>query len=814
MIITWYEQPTRNPIGESLDLTWPEVIGLLKRSYHQGSKELAPGWAPHRLADGGTRKNEHVIDLCCLVLDVDHKGEADVSKVVAGTAGFARLIHSTASHTEGSASLRIVLPLAAPVPRDSWKEAWDAFALARGLAGLVDPLRDPARFYYVPTGPSGEIPEWDVTEGELLDLSKFQNVNKPKEVPTKSNNVPIADPAPVNLDQLRSRIAKGEWGKKLLKGEPLAESGGRHNAIRDAANEVARLAPEDTPQEALEELFAESFAAMDLEGIDAWHDLELALASARPWWAERRRERREAFEASRRSLLSKNAEAPEQVTEPLKDVEPAPKAADLPIIDAQIYNPDGTYTEAAITRWASDNQCTIDEFQKRWMIVHARSYWLFSEGRYLAPLDADTTEMKVHEVLAPAPVRLVNATEKDGMPVFKNRKLLDIRMDYGTAPIKVAASLEAPKSFYDAAEDRFVEALCPPRKITPKHHADVAEWLDLLVEDRRLNAKLLHWLATASQLGRPTSALYLWGPPSCGKSMLGWGIAKRWTHGNATKFDHFLGSFNSLIADCPIVVASEDLPESVGNITATIREMLGEGHFTMNRKFLPSVQVAGYPRLIITANDSAVFERLNESLTQAGVQAVAQRILVIEVSEKAAKYIKSRESIAHWAPGGDAIAEHIAHLAQTLGENPFFDGRWLVPGEMSAMHESLVIGGYTGALLKFMSRMFEKMDSKGEIPGMAGLVKLGNGELLIATKVFTSEDNWKRFVGSEYRQSDKAIGGALRDHLSVDGKPMRFTNTGPRFYKIRSEFLKLWIERNGMGDWESIQMRINEAKTP
>src|SRR6266849_9302198 len=238
MKIAWYEKPTKSAVPEPFDWTWEELVSVLS-NWHFGAKDKAAGWAPHEVEC--TRKNENVRALSCLVLDGDHLSDDRCRDLFSKTDGFRRLIHTTASHVPGNNCVRIILPLARPVPSAEWRERRGAWIASMGLTGLVaDSTKDPARFYYVPTSPSKDAErEFEVAEGRMLDL--LQEVPIVPPVPAAIVSAALVKAADqeilgeVSLESIRRVLdswgsaepAKNRRARAIHDGEPWGDFGRR-----------------------------------------------------------------------------------------------------------------------------------------------------------------------------------------------------------------------------------------------------------------------------------------------------------------------------------------------------------------------------------------------------------------------------------------------------------------------------------------------------------------------------------------------------------------------------------------------------------
>ena len=90
-------------------------------------KRALPAWSPAIFATGASRRADAVLEVGCLVLDVD-AGDPDAA--FDAWPGLIALMHTTWSHHPGAPRYRLVLPLARPVPAARWGQAW-AWAAAK-----------------------------------------------------------------------------------------------------------------------------------------------------------------------------------------------------------------------------------------------------------------------------------------------------------------------------------------------------------------------------------------------------------------------------------------------------------------------------------------------------------------------------------------------------------------------------------------------------------------------------------------------------------------------------------------------------------
>lgn len=84
--------------------------------------------------EGATRNDANVIAMTALVLDIDK--DADLDRTRAALAGREAVIYTTKRSTPTALRLRVILPLAAPVPARDWPGTYRHFAIELALPGL------------------------------------------------------------------------------------------------------------------------------------------------------------------------------------------------------------------------------------------------------------------------------------------------------------------------------------------------------------------------------------------------------------------------------------------------------------------------------------------------------------------------------------------------------------------------------------------------------------------------------------------------------------------------------------------------------
>lgn len=128
-------------------------------------------WAPVAVSSTGSRTNESVVSISCLVLDFDTGVSPDAALETIRDSGLAFVAHSSHSHTLAKPKFRVVVPLSRPIPLEAWAEAWaylhETFGPESDKA-----CKNPARLYFLPsTPPEGAFDTWsERQDGRLLDV--------------------------------------------------------------------------------------------------------------------------------------------------------------------------------------------------------------------------------------------------------------------------------------------------------------------------------------------------------------------------------------------------------------------------------------------------------------------------------------------------------------------------------------------------------------------------------------------------------------------------------------------------------------------
>lgn len=361
-----------------------------------------------------------------------------------------------------------------------------------------------------------------------------------------------------------------------------------------------------------------------------------------------------------------------------------------------------------------------------WIIQKAKSYYIFFDGGYLGPFIAEELIPQVKKYLEPlAPVSVTRMGSKS----LVTKKQSDLILEYGCVADKIVADLSLSRARYDADSCVLYEAPCPLRVLKPQYDVQVAEWLEALGGPER-EQELLEWLSVVTLLGEPCAALYLDGPPGCGKTLLADGLAKLWG-GEPVELDSAMAGFNNELIRCPLILADETIPcDWKGRPrTAELRKFIQNRAHTIRRKYMPDIQAYGATRLIITSNNRELLAN-GENLTSNDIQAIVDRIIYIQCQQQAVKYLQSlgNDQVRSFV-SEDKIARH----ALWLRDNVTIErgARFLVTGADSALNRTMTTS--TGLRADLCNWLVDYLICPSKYPDDL-LVRRHKGSLLVCVR--------------------------------------------------------------------------------
>jgi hypothetical protein len=660
------------------------------------------------------------------------------------------------------------------------------------------------------------------------------------------------------LDDLRTKMRRNrnqdraELFRMIREGEPFAVAGERDRTLQKVASLIGFFDCVADP-EILAEILRPSLEAMaeaQPEGAMTFEDAVDKIARAqndarrKNAISEGAQERiKKALIAQARGLIKKLPKpadlvvVPEPPTPAAKPVDsqlpldqilgarvPAlavlPGTAEQPTsgnIDPDSYSEDEI--KGFISRQAQLCGCEIsmEDWKKRWIIVHGDTLFIFSNGKYLAPIPTKNFRVSSHRDLAPLPARLgeseayyynpITTNSNTGLPRRKtNEEVFD---EIATVARHLVADMAIDESYYDPDTQTFYEAVCPLRTdLKPRFDARIQKWLELLGgEDVE---KLLDWIATVTYLKAPSCGLFLSGPPDTGKSLLANGLARLWHTGGYTRMEEVVGAFNADLAKCPLVVADETLPEG-GNgkpiSTKRLRDIISADTRALKRKHMSNASLTGTIRCMFLANSANLLAPDEEILGPDSLNAVASRFLHVVVPKEASEYLASlggrHGGTSQWIVG-DLIAQHALWLRDN--RKVVAAGRFWVAGHLNKMHQSLATSApLNGQVIEWIIRYLLK--PKPEVKAARGVLA-GNGELWVNGSTIT--DYWAEYMKNKsgpppLNKVAKVLQGLVVDNgrSSAEGGRVIRTDRGTkRYWGLRVQGILLWASGHGFDESE------------
>lgn len=561
-------------------------------------------------------------------------------------------------------------------------------------------------------------------------------------------------------------------------GKPYATQGERGTVLRDLTWVLAGLCPEATTDELVEYLAPSVMATLGPDEDQDTPDVGLGAAqrkleSAR---AKRTQEDRDAIAGMQAGLIR-------------TDQPPAPLSAVLIVSHPRtdtvwVRKPDGTYRDA----WRASAAYTYRDHPEglRWAADAGVAVWWRTNGQG-------------------------GATPKGQAQVME---------EYSTPldPVRYRMSLTADCNTFDPATGAFTEACAPLRRDIPARWDEgVDGWLRAMAGDEY--PRLVQWLAAAPMCDRPIPVLAIIGRKGAGKGLLIDGLSRLWGRRRAPSFLSIQGTFNEAVAQSPLLVADEYLPDTVNGVDVFeyLRELVTARSHTVNRKHLPLVQVDGCVRLVYASNkaDGLNFRNANPDAKAA----LAERFVHIQPGIAAGEYLDTIPDAVKTAwVEQDIIAGHVLwlHANQPLT----YRGRLLVEGNGGGLIDAASNSrGVNGHLCEALARVLLDPDTVRNTA--RDFVLVGDGELWVATRLFEDKTAWESLVPSmEGRCYSTAALGAALGMLATESGRKRFKGqkTGRALQSIMHRVdvsqVYAYARRTGMGDTDVMAAVLATGRVP
>lgn len=486
-----------------------------------------------------------------------------------------------------------------------------------------------------------------------------------------------------------------------------------------------------------------------------------------------------------------------------------------------------------------DDEDTLSkkDLLKKGIITHQTDKYVYDWGThqyFTAPARDPIYFMGVKDVCWPdkgdCPFQHAYVTEKG------ERKTLSISQlctKYGSAAEKAYYSFDVAGTTFDQRTRTFIINPAPRRHEEAVFDKDIDTWLELLGGEDHFDT-LCAWLAGLSHLDKPCAALYLDGPPGCGKSLFSLGATQLWSEGSVM-YEGVATVFNEDILRSPVCLIDEGFTnDNHKNASKQMRRLVAQQTHRVNKKGGAIVPLHTYLRILIAANnDKVLFSGKEENQSANDTLAMGERILYVKVpNNKARDFFKEHNrdnSLTNkWIAGG-AFAKHVLWLGQNIDLSN--SGRFLVEGKSSDMHNKMLFEGTErGKVCESLVRFAECPDAlykeglKMPDPALKNGMLIGEG--YVAVNAGTLSSFWvflaKMGQTTTAREPDPIDHRHAQSHLkalsgketSVKGRvKLLGVSSNYRYWLIPIELVILYSETYDFGDSERILKNASESSS-
>lgn len=727
------------------------------------------------------------------VADIDKASDEQVMQALGALSakGWAHCLYSSHNHGVRKGSephtnrVRVLVELDRELSPAEWKPLWDAMNAIVG--GISDPAcRKLSQPYYKPSCPPGSDPLWSFWEGAAAPVDELVRASK------------SAGAAPTVVKQRRvSRLELEELAKRLLRqrtssalkgvgaalarglaGEPIAEAGSRDETLWalcatvvdefpdvDAAGLAEVLEPGLTKMSSAEQVFGPKEVADKVER----HRAGVAMA-------------KEEAEVARRTVRQQRIL---ESTGGRRDWEATPEELD-----------------------ALCKRQNVDDVRKLTL------FWVRTRWAYFQRADGS---------ISPEPVAIDDLVEtcKRDLAVYpwfdsehtcangitRDKTANEMRADYGGLYSSVEYDITAAASRYDNAAHRLTIAPTPLR-VQPQY-SEVAAGLIAAMDP---TGKLKDWVASSPRQDKPTAMLVLCGPRGTGKTLLCRGLARMRCDGPPSVIETMSANFNSdIIRSGYWLEADEALGEDYKRRGSQyLRSLLSVSSRTVNVKYSPEYVVTGYPRVVVTTNSLDVMET-RENLTSADLDALSERVLLVQVGDEAKDYL-TKVRAEHGLERVNALVQNdelAAHALWLRDNHKYIPAtRFLVEGGESALQSHMAVSvGSRGDVIVWLLRYLQepiKLNSKREL-----YVRVRSNELWAnATGIEQCWDTYLKSKPPSLNTIGRALGG-----LSYAERRLPRANGIPTDYKIvNTQYLMTARGQIGMTEDELIEVLSRDTE--
>lgn len=364
-------------------------------------------------------------------------------------------------------------------------------------------------------------------------------------------------------------------------------------------------------------------------------------------------------------------------------------------------------------------------------------------------------------------VGLVQASPRLGWSIaIENPSKAELLRDYGVIAERVLYSYTPRTPQFDPKERiLYVDGARLCDDMYPEYNADIAKWLMCLAgNDDKKFGYLNSWLAAFPRLDRALCALYIHAPRGMGKQMLALGLARAYSRSKEyVSYEDVVGDFQEKLLRSPLIWGDEKAAGTKGKTDShAFRVIVGNDGQQVNEKHKSRVQIDGYPRLLVTANNDDAF-KIREELDKEDIDAIEQRVGYIRVEADVAAFLtamaeekgfeSAREMTEAWVNGG-GIARHMLWLAENY---KFQMGkRFLVDGWESEWTQNLALR--VGMSASVGTTVARAMLSRAQTDA----VRAFEGKVFVNTALLLEEWEQHAIPNSKTPSSQHALNKSLR----------------------------------------------------
>ena len=545
----------------------------------------------------------------------------------------------------------------------------------------------------------------------------------------------------------------------IARGEPIGDPTEARTMINKAAEELARSYARDTPERLLD-LMRPSLRAQRASSASAGIPTDSEILA---WISHVQKTQRTRLEEKEREKQDDRAER----------IQTATKGARNTPYTAQEY------------RKFEANGLT----DRRWILWHDRSFYLFSNGDYVGPFSEKVAQLEAYCHFAAAEDKIkLETLSKDGK--VRAFTIDELAKKHGSPVGKVFSRLDKDKGSYRPNDSILEVACCPIRDLEPEHSPEVEEWLKNLAEDKY--DLLCDWLASVTYLDKPLAALFLCTAKGQGKNLLIEGLSRLWSTGGYSPLNSFLPQY---LENCPLVFCDERLPrEWVRDPAGRLRQFVSQSVRPVKRPYISEYFLSGYARLVFSSNTPFLF-RTEEVMHDEEEDAYADRVLMINTLKHAS--YKAGYYLQHLSRNGfilddfilkDIIAKHVLWLR----DNKKIDFRkrfFVEDAKKEFLQATRISDDVQNSLFNWILGFLEAAKFQND----AVLVR--QSELFLNSSDIY--DIWDLYAGGKNNTSigkiSRAIGKISDKRVNVKRGSLK---TSKKYRKVCPESLNYWLSAN------------------